>query len=100
VKRQLALKYFKRDWKQRRHHKFRERIAKGVFGLKVSSPNLKFIGRKKRRAEKRQPANMIEVGMGQVEARLDTLLGHQLVAEVAQTRARVEHQKVVATPNL
>ena len=43
---------------------------------------------------------MIEVGMGQVEVRLDVLLGHELVAELAQTRSRVEHQKVVAAPNL
>ncbi len=99
VKRQLALKNFERHREQRRHHQFGQRITDGVFGEKMTGPDLEFVGRQERRAKKRQAADMIEMGVGQIEAGLEVFLAHEAVTEVTQAGTRIEHQEVIAAPN-
>ena len=100
VKANFSLEDFERYGEQRRHHHRAENLSNRMIGEQMPGPNSKLILRIKPRNEERQTDDVIEMGVGKKEIRLNWCFFKQGIAEITKARASIKHQQLSAATNL
>src|SRR5688572_10276021 len=92
--------HLRRDREERRHHELAEHAAQRHALGEVSGPQAEAVVRLEERAEEGQPADMVEVRVGEEQIRIHRSILGQRVAQVAQPGPGIEHQQALAAAHL
>src|SRR5688572_6138719 len=92
--------HLRRDREERRHHELAEHAAQRHALGEVSGPQAEAVVRLEERAEEGQPADMVEVRVGQEQVGIDGAVGGEGISQIAQARPGIEHQQALAAAHL
>ena len=96
----LGLEYLERYRKQRRHHHGAKNFPNRMVGEEMTGPDTKFVLWVKPRNKERQPHHVVEMGVGEKEVGLYRRFFEEGIAEVAKAGTGIEHQEMIAAPDL
>ena len=100
VVRDVRAKYFGPHRKERRNHELPEDCLERCAPAEMPRPQAKSVFRLEQGPEERQPAHVIEVRVRQVQVRIERRIARQMIAQIADSRARVEEQQAFSAADL